>query len=159
SRMLLTNPWTSLINTAPAAISTMILLSDGTVMANASTFKTPGAAWYKLTPDSSGSYVNGTWTQLPPMNDTRYYFPAQMLKDGRVFVAGGEISSTDSHHRNYDIYNPLTDLDVNTPWAKHGTVPLGDDSFEVMDSPSEILPDGRVLLGAFHNDPHTYLYD
>jgi hypothetical protein len=47
------------------------------------------AAWYRLTPDASGSYVNGTWTTLPPMHTARLDFPTALLPDGRVLVMGG----------------------------------------------------------------------
>ncbi len=50
--------WTPLGHAAPNGIGTMELLTDGTVMALS------GGNYYKLTPDATGSYVNGTWSQL-----------------------------------------------------------------------------------------------
>src|SRR5581483_11067208 len=58
------SPWTPLVNPPPFGTpGTMLLESDGTVLVhdepdNDTTGGT--AAWYKLTPDSHGSYVNGT---------------------------------------------------------------------------------------------------
>jgi hypothetical protein len=46
----------------------MMLLSDGTVMAEGGNVDN---TWYKLTPDSTGSYVNGTWSQLASMHVAR----------------------------------------------------------------------------------------
>ena len=79
--------WTQFPHPAPSSVGLMLLLSDGTVMA-----QDPDVSdsWYRLTPDGHGSYVNGTWTALAPMHDTRLYFSSDVLKDGRVFVAGGE---------------------------------------------------------------------
>src|SRR5438045_948307 len=46
--------WTPLVNQAPENLGVMMLLSDGTVAANGFFDNT----WYRLTPDSTGSYVN-----------------------------------------------------------------------------------------------------
>ena len=78
--------WTTLTNAAPDQNGgVMILLTDGTVMALTATG--PGGygnTWDLLTPDSHGSYLNGTWTQLPVMEDTRLYCATQVLPDGHV---------------------------------------------------------------------------
>jgi hypothetical protein len=100
SRTLLTvGTWTKLINLAPNPISTMMMLSDGTVMCLAVTQaafpddRNATKTWYRLTPDVYGCYSYATWSSLPSMHDTRYIVPAQVLKDGRVFVAGGEFGT------------------------------------------------------------------
>lgn len=128
--------WTPLTNLAPDFNGgVMILLSDGTVMAKTSSGGGDGIGnmWDKLTPDSHGSYVNGTWSQnIAPMHNTRLYFSSQVLKDGRVYVAGGEYGTGGSAG---EVYNPLTNKWTNT------SSPSG----FVSDANSEILPDGRVL--------------
>src|SRR5438046_9212348 len=65
--------WTPLARNAPAGVELMILLSDGTVMC-ANQGGSIGRAWYKLTPDNHGSYVNGTWTTLASTASTRLYY-------------------------------------------------------------------------------------
>src|ERR1017187_5338352 len=78
--------WSPLAPAAPGPVQLMLLLSDGTVMAASA-----GAnGWYRLAPDIHGSYVNGTWSSLASMHDTRLYYSSDVLRDGRVFVAGGE---------------------------------------------------------------------
>src|ERR1035437_1262961 len=78
--------WTAIKNTAPHANnSTMILLSDGTVMSHSGSGSSYGTIWDKLTPDINGSYINGTWTSLAPMNNDRLYFSSNLLKDGRLY--------------------------------------------------------------------------
>lgn len=122
--------WTPLVRRAPGPVGLMLLLSDGTVMASNSDVSN---AWYRLTPDAQGSYRNGTWTTLAPMKDTRLYFSSQVLKDGRVFVAGGEYGTGLT---TGETYNPLTNTWTPAPAQTHA----------FSDSNSEILPDGRVLV-------------
>jgi hypothetical protein len=51
---------TNLVNPAPDGAFVEYLLTDGTVVVQGG-----GCSdWWKLTPDSSGSYVKGTWKQL-----------------------------------------------------------------------------------------------
>src|SRR5436190_18958927 len=81
--------WTVLNSLAPARIGTMMLLPDGTVMAQGAGITN---GWYRLKPNSSGSYIGGTWSFLAPMALQRLYFASHVLNDGRVFVLGGEYS-------------------------------------------------------------------
>ncbi len=123
--------WAPLVNTAPGGISLMLLLTDGTVMCQNS----GNTAWYRLTPDLHGSYVNGTWTTLTPMNYSRRYYSSQILRSGQVFVAGGEYGDGGPYS---EIYDP-----VENTWAVTPNAP-GVDNF--IDSISETLPDGNVLI-------------
>src|SRR5205814_1528040 len=60
--------WTSVTRTAPGQVGLMLMLSDGTVMVeNNNDGGTYGPVWYRLTPSSTGSYVNGTWSTLASM--------------------------------------------------------------------------------------------
>ncbi len=130
--------WTRVANLAPYYnAGVMLLLSDGSVIC-----KTPsggsdmyGNMWTKLTPDVHGSYINGTWSVMTSMKDTRLYFSTQVLRDGRVYVAGGEYGTGKG---TAEIYDPVADEWSNIP------VPAGDSLY---DSNSEMLPDGRVLQG------------
>src|SRR5690242_16652064 len=97
--------WTALKNQPAFAASTMLLLTDGTVMAQAEGSK----SWSRLTPDSSGSYVNGTWSALADMANTREYYASAVLADGRVIVGGGEYSDAGGDTDRCEIYDPRTD--------------------------------------------------
>src|SRR5262245_37612049 len=108
ARELLTGTWVALNNLAPTQISTMMLLSDGTVMAQ----DNGGKNWSRLRPDSFGSYVNGSWSTLAPMHDTRLYYASNVLQDGRVFVAGGEYGTGT---KTAEVYDPLTNVWTYTP--------------------------------------------
>ena len=125
--------WTPVAAVAPHAnLGHMLLLSDGTVICKSNGGPAYGNIWDKLTPDAQGSYVNGTWSTITPMNDTRLFFSSQVLMDGRVYVAGGEYGTGLA---TGEVYNPLTNVWTSTP------SPGGN----VSDANSEILPDGRVL--------------
>src|SRR6267142_400068 len=49
--------WVKLTNNPGFGASTMLLLTDGTVMCQ----EEGGLNWKKLTPNAHGDYINGTW--------------------------------------------------------------------------------------------------
>lgn len=139
-------------NQPPAGALVEFQLTDGTVMVQSYNEST----WYRLTPDNTGSYVNGTWTQLAslPSGYVPLYFASAVLADGRLVITGGEYNNGNFAFSNMGaVYDPLknkwTNLKPPTGWLNIG------------DSPSSMLPDGRFLLGdKFHNkiaalDPST----
>src|SRR6266481_1844572 len=87
--------WTRTTNNPPVKLGTALLLTDGTVIAHEENDQSGNVAtnkWYKLTPDSNGSYINGTWSQIASMasNYGPLFFASSVLPDGRVVVEGGE---------------------------------------------------------------------
>src|SRR4051794_5907835 len=82
SRQLLSGTWTPLAQSAPGGVGTMMLMPDGAVIAPINAAST---TWAKLTPDSAGSYINGTWSLLANAHDSRLYNATQVLPDGRLF--------------------------------------------------------------------------
>ena len=102
--------WTKIAAKAPDKNGGgMLVLSDGTVLAKSFSGGTDGYGnlYDKLTPDIHGSYINGTWSTISKMISTRLYYSSQILKDGRVYVAGGEYGSGNAKGETYD---PLTDV-------------------------------------------------
>src|SRR5262245_58261875 len=94
SRDLLSS-WTPLKNLSSfGGVSTMLLLSDGTVMAQVNDSGFGSNSWAELTPDATGSYVNGTWSSLPSMSTVRRFYASEVLPSGKVFVLGGEYSGS-----------------------------------------------------------------
>ena len=146
--------WKPLVKSPNFAASTMLLLTDGSVMCQQS----GGVNWSKLMPDASGDYINGTWTPLAPMINTRLYYASAVLRDGRVIVCGGEYSNagvagggnTQNETNRCELYNPTT----NT-WTAV-TPPMG--WTNMGDAPSCLLPDGRLLVG-YYNGVKTAIYD
>mgnify|MGYP003337723356 FL=1 len=141
--------WKKLTNPNPQfACGTMLLLTDGTVMVEGYDSQT----WSKLTPDSTGSYTNGTWTTLGKMSTPRLYFASRVLPDGRVFVLGGEYSGSflsQNFSNTGEIYDPVKNK--WSPIARFPRTQFGDD-------PSMLLPDGTVMVG-YISGPQTYIYD
>jgi hypothetical protein len=151
-RRLLTGTWTPLVHLAPSTTETMLILTDGTVMVEGGVLAAPTKTWYQLKPDSSGSYVDGTWKALASMHTERLYFASNVLPDGRVFVLGGEYSGP-TGAKNFtntgEIYSPLT----NT-WTTIPSFPLA----HFGDDPSALLPDGRILVG-YLAGPQSHIYN
>jgi hypothetical protein len=138
--------WVKLKNNPGFGASTMLLLTDGTVMCQ----EQGGLRWRKLTPSAQGSYVDGTWSDLAPMHNTRRYYASAVLADGRVLVSGGEYSDAGGWTDKTEIYDPI--IDVWTPIAP----PPGWGN--VGDSPCAVLADGRFFMGHY-NSTKTAIYN
>jgi len=83
--------WQALKTPPTFPVGAIALLTDGTVLLHEeqdSNYHT----WYKLTPDKTGSYVNGTISKIAPMpsNYGPWYFGSVVLPDGRYIAEGGE---------------------------------------------------------------------
>jgi len=128
--------WTPLVNPAPENAGVMMLLSDGTVAYNGFFNNT----WYRLTPDSTGGYVNGTFSTLASMNYTRLYFQSDLLPSGNIYVSGAEYGNPPDGG-SAEMYDPL----ANT-WTllADATTVVSDINF--IDGESMVLPDGNVLV-------------
>jgi len=129
---------TSLKNQPPDGAGIGYLLTDGRVIFQGNS----ESDWAMLTPDSSGSYVNGTWKQIAslPSGYVPLYFAGAVLADGEVVIIGGEYLNNNFYLTNKGaIYDPKADTWTNLGHPK-GWGFIGD-------SPSAVLPDGRFLLG------------
>ena len=134
--------WTPLTHQAPENIGYALLLSDGTVMAQGYSNST----WYRLTPDAKGKYVNGTWSTLASMHDTRLYFFAQLVKDGRVVLGGGEYG-TGGPKSEY--YQPTSNSWTSIPGP----------GVDWSDGVSSVLPNGNVMTAPVYGEPGTLIFD
>ena len=129
---------TNLKHQAPQGAQLTFQLTDGRVLAQSYN----DLLWYTLTPDNTGSYVNGTWKQVAslPADDSSDALSSQVLADGRVLIEGGEYTDGNFLLTNKGaVYDPQADkwTVVKPPkgWQNIG------------DSPSIVLPDGRFVLG------------
>ncbi len=138
--------WIGLVNQPTFHTSTMILLTDGRVMAQEEA--TPH--WYALAPDSTGSYLNGTWSPLADMSFWRRYYASGVLKDGRVILIGGEQSGAGGDTNRGEIYDPVSDT-----WSP---IPSPPGWSQVGDASCCVLPDGRFMIGALLS-PSCVIYD
>ena len=130
----------NLAHQPPDGVVYSFQLTDGTVMVQGNNC----SDWWKLTPDNTGSYVNGTWSQLASLPSG--YAPdatsSAVLADGRLLLEGGEYSSCGavfSLTNQGAIYDPV----ANT-WT---TVPPPKGWSYIGDSPSLVLPNGDYLIG------------
>jgi hypothetical protein len=136
---------------------TAFLLTDGTVMVQEckSIF---GASWgthrwWRLTPDQSGSYVNGRWSQLASSIVARKYFASAVLADGRVLVCGGEYTDASGTTKqdwsnSCEIYDPVANTWSLVPSPKDAS---GATWANVGDTPCTVLPNGKFLMGSDFN--------
>ena len=133
--------WTKVTTPAPDANNGgMIVMSNGSLFLHSSSGGTQGdgTIWDILTPDSTGSYINGTWSQSAPMNQERFSFSSEMLMSGNIYVAGGEYG-TDGTQAGYhvEVYNPLTNV-----W----TEATGTNSTDIIsDGSCKLLDNGDVI--------------
>jgi len=113
-------------------------LTDGTVICQGNS----ESDWYKLTPNNTGSYVNGTWKKMAnlPAGYVPDAFASAVLADGRLVITGGEYLNGNFTLTNLGaIYDPAANTWTNLPapasWKYIG------------DSPSVVLPNGIFMVG------------
>jgi hypothetical protein len=130
--------WTPLKNQPSFAANAALLLTDGRVIvqdANASD-------WWTLTPDNTGSYVNGTWKQVASLQSgySPLYHAAAILPDGRLVIQGGEYNGGNNGvwTNQGAIYDPVknkwTPLSAPSGWSQIG------------DAQSVVLNNGTFML-------------
>jgi hypothetical protein len=135
--------------------SFIYLLTDATVMIQDQT----GAAtnWWRLTPDNTGSYLCGTWTQLASLPSSFVYGPrffgAAVWPDGRFVIAGGEYNLGNSNATDDNqaaIYNPATNqwLPVRPP---PGWTTIGDAEATVLANGQWLLSNSQTKQQALFN--------
>jgi hypothetical protein len=130
--------WTPLTHQPSFNASTALLLTDGTVMVQA----IETGSWWRLTPNNTGSYINGTWSQLAsmPSGYAPLYYASAVLPDGRVVVEGGEYNQGTQAETNMGaIFNPgsnaWTSITAPSGWSHIG------------DAQSVVLGNGTFMLG------------
>jgi hypothetical protein len=135
------SPWVRLKHSPPFDPGTMLLESNGTVLVHAEPPSGGTATWYELTPNSKGSYVDGTWSKLPPMPGgyDPLYFASAILPTGQMIVEGGEYLGGDPVWTDRGaIYNPVTNtwrsVAPPTGWTNIG------------DAQSDVLANGTFML-------------
>lgn len=129
---------TRLKSQVPDGIQLTFQLTDGTVMGQGG----DDSDWWKLTPDITGSYVNGTWTKLAslPSGYSPEAFASAVLADGRLVIVGGEYNFGNFTLTNLAaIYDPDTNAWTPLP-APSGWSFIGD-------SPALVMPNGNFLVG------------
>lgn len=132
--------WTKVTNAPPSAVAHAMVLSDGCVLINSFFFSSHSDPWYTLCPDSTGSYVNGTWGTAGtlPSGYNPLYFGSEVLPSGQVTVIGGEYNNGSGVWTNLGaIYNP-----VKNAWTK---LPAPTGWTTVGDAQSIVLTNGKLM--------------
>ncbi len=141
-----TGSFSALANQPPEPGYLTMLLTDGSVLMQSNN---DAGVFYELTPDSAGSYVNGSWRKIssPPAGYAPYAGAEAVLADGRVLWVGGEYNQN-----NYNlpfapsgltnmsaVYDPVSDQ-----WQMIAPPPglpyIGD-------AVSAVMPDGTFVFG------------
>ncbi len=130
--------WIQTANLPPDGIDTMLLQTDGTVICHTGNTQ----SWYRLTPDTFGSYVNGTWSTIAmlPAGYGPLYYASAVLADGRTIVIGGEYNFGGSDTRLGAIYDPLAGT-----WTSLAP-PNWSGQQVVADAQCAVLPNGKFVL-------------
>jgi len=150
--------WTPLNTSFPGGYPEQaLLLTDGSVLVQSGSNY---ADWYKLTPDSSGHYVKGTWKKVASIPASFNYAPfdpvTAVLMDGRVAVIGAEDNyayAPPSHDSVGAIYDPGANTwtqvlppDFGDTCAQDGTPNGGTYWCSIGEGPSGVLNDGSLLV-------------
>jgi hypothetical protein len=146
--------WQAVQHVPNIGAGAMALLTDGRVLVhdesgNSGTWTN----WWTLTPDSTGNYATGTWTQVASMPSAYgpLYFGSAVLPDGRYIAEGGEYNFGNPQWTKLGaIYDPVANAwtSVNPPsgWSRIG------------DAASTVLTNGTYMLGSCCDQPiHTAL--
>ncbi len=157
--------WTAVgLPPSVSSIGDMVLLADGEAMVQIAGTN----QWFRLTPDASGNYFDGTWAAAAPMSASRLRFASNVLPDGQLVVMGGEYSSSGRFTSSAEVYNPASNTwTAADPFPAQESNPPYGNGFGGGPSPTELLPgpagqagysDGQLLVGAFWG-PDTWLFN
>jgi hypothetical protein len=119
----------------------MLLAPDGTVLVHSEPPAGGTPDWYRYSPDSKGSYTDGTWTKLTSMPGgyNPLYFASAILPDGRMIVEGGEyLGGTPTWTNRGAIFNPISNV-----WR---TVPPPEGWNNIGDAAGDVLANGTFLM-------------
>ncbi len=130
--------WTPLTHQPTFSAGAALLLTDGTVLVQS----VLTGSWYRLIPDNTGSYVNGTWSQTAsmPSGYAPLYFASAVLPNGQVIVNGGEYNGSGNGvwTTKGALFDPVANTWVSVAPPKGWTT--------IGDAQSTVLPDGTYML-------------
>ena len=153
--------WTKLTNQPGVNVGPMLQLRDGRILVNESQSPNPGV-WKILTPDSTGSYVNGTWSSGGTMQNgyEPIYFGSQVLLSGTsVVVEGGEYNNGSA------VWTTLGSIGTVTPfggvtWAANnppsGWTTIGDAESVTLFNQKYMQSNCCTAQNAIFNGPNSW---
>lgn len=152
--------WTKLTNQPGVNLGAMLQLRDGRILVHEEQ-NGNSRAWHILTPDSTGNYINGTWSSggSLPSGYAPWFFGSQVLLDGKtVVVEGGE------YNNGRDAWTTLGAIGTisgdSLTWTSNNP-PTG--WANIGDAESVILADGTYMQSdccsaqvALYNGPNSW---
>ncbi|MFZ3342674.1 MAG: choice-of-anchor D domain-containing protein [Terriglobales bacterium] len=152
--------WTPLTNQPGADVGAMLQLRDGRILVHEEQGGN-SRNWHILTPDASGSYINGTWSSGGELQSgyAPWFFGSQVLMDGKtIVIEGGEYNNGQSVWTTIGSVGTISGNTIN--WVKNnppsGWTTLGD-------AESVILADGTYMQSncctaqnALYGGPNTW---
>jgi len=146
--------WTPVTNAPPLTgtfpgLGFPHLMTDGTIIAQQYNNDIGTGLMWKLTPDNTGSYINGTWSQiasLPVISTVQYaplYHASAVLPDGRLIFMGGQYNgSTVQVWTNLGaIYDPMANSWTPVTAPSFFSPYLGDACSVVLENGTFMLAD------------------
>ncbi|MGD0192738.1 MAG: hypothetical protein ABSD74_18520 [Rhizomicrobium sp.] len=132
--------WAEVTTFPGSGPDTSLLMMNGTVI----THDLCTGQWYRLSPDASGNYADGTWSKIGamPSGYTPLYFASQVLPNGNVIMNGGEYNTgcQDDHTTKGAWYDaPKNKWYAVSPPTGWGTI--GDAESMVLQSGTYMLSD------------------
>ena len=106
--------------------------------------------WKKLTPDSTGSYLNGTWSDLAPMHWTRRYYASAVL---RTAACSSAAASTERRRRDRTRRRSTTRSPTSGPRSRRRPAGAGSAT-----RPAPCCPTDAFFIGHF-DSTKTAIYD
>jgi hypothetical protein len=132
--------WSKVAGTPLTGVGHALLLTDGSVLIINSECNSTGN-WYRLVPNSKGSYQNGTWVSAGalPAGYNPLYFSSAVLPTGNVIIVGGEYNACNSVWTTLGaLYNSKSNHWVSVA-APAGWTSVGD-------AQNVVLPNGKFML-------------
>jgi len=152
--------WTPLNNQPGVNLGAMLQLRDGRILVHEEQSGN-STAWHILTPDASGSYINGTWSSGGhlPLGYSPWFFGSQVQLDGQtVVIEGGEYNGTQAVWTNKGAVGTISGSTLT--WAANSP-PSGWTT--IGDAESVVLPDGTYMQSncctaqnALYNGPNSW---
>jgi hypothetical protein len=133
--------WTQAATPPQSGVGHALLLTDGSVLALSGDCSAVTGKWYRLIPDSTGSYVTGKWVTAGnlPATYNPLYFASAVLPSGNVIIMGGEYNACNGAFTTQGaMYYPRSNR-----WASVAA-PAGWST--IGDAQSVVLPNGKFML-------------
>ncbi len=135
--------WTPLNNLPGAGVGAMVQLRDGRILVHEDGGNSQN--WHILKPDSTGSYINGTWSSggSLPAGYAPLYFSTQVLSGSgkNVLVEGGEYNNGSQTWTNLGALGTCAPFGACT-WVSNAAPPGW---ANIGDAQSVILSNGKYL--------------